>query len=270
MKLSRWIAPTLLTGAGLLLYGAIVEVDKLTVERRRLRLKRWPKRLSGYQIGFLSDFHIQDQQTMDLSSRAIWALIQENVDMICLGGDFVSRWKLESPEMLGEVLEPLLLMEGRVVAVPGNRDYKNGDPELLRPILEALNIKLLRNECWNREGINWVGVDSVNVCEADPLAAFESVTFDDPIICLWHEPDQVEWLPEGASLMLSGHSHGGQFTTPWGWAPVTTENGRKYLRGFYPDAPTPLYVSRGLGTTGPPSRLFCRPEATILTLESLE
>lgn len=78
----------------------------------------------------------------------------------------------------------------------------------------------------------------------------------------------VDQLPIEASLMLSGHSHGGQFISPWGWAPMKTRGGKKYVRGFYPDAPTPIYVSRGLGTTGPPSRLFCPPEVTILTLTS--
>jgi predicted MPP superfamily phosphohydrolase len=47
-----------------------------------------------------------------------------------------------------------------------------------------------------------------------------------------------------------------------------TKNGEKYVRGYFPNAPTPLYVNRGLGTTGPPSRLNCMPEVTILTLDS--
>jgi uncharacterized protein len=67
--------------------------------------------------------------------------------------------------------------------------------------------------------------------------------------------------------MISGHTHGGQFRAPWGWAPMKTRNGERYLEGFFPDAPTPLYVSRGIGTTGPPSRLNCPPEVSVLSLE---
>ncbi len=66
--------------------------------------------------------------------------------------------------------------------------------------------------------------------------------------------------------MIAGHSHGGQFRTPWGWPPMRTENGSRYLEGFFPDARTPLYVSRGVGTTFLPSRLFCPPEVSLLTL----
>jgi uncharacterized protein len=85
-------------------------------------------------------------------------------------------------------------------------------------------------------------------------------------VIVWHEPDAVDALPAGPDLMVSGHSHGGQFLAPWGWAPGTSELGKKYIRGWYPRAPVPLYVSRGVGTTGPPSRLFCPAEVSILTL----
>ena len=49
---------------------------------------------------------------------------------------------------------------------------------------------------------------------------------------------------------------------------VFTQDGRKYVRGYHPEARTPVYVSRGIGTTGPPSRFMCPPEVAILTLIS--
>lgn len=42
----------------------------------------------------------------------------------------------------------------------------------------------------------------------------------------------------------------------------------KYIAGFYGKGYNlNSYVSRGVGTTGPNWRLFCRPEVTILTLK---
>lgn len=266
VKLRYVLLSATLAGAGALLYGALVEVNRLRLETRTLRLPRWPRRLAGYRIALLADLHLRDRQSVELCERALSIALDASPDMVVLAGDYVSRWKPESPKMLGDLLEPLLLMQGRVVAVPGNRDYLSGDASLLEGIFGALNIRLLRNDVWHHDGINWVGIDSANACQADPLGAMMKVSNADPCIAVWHEPDMVEWLPEGPALMLSGHSHGGQFTTPWGWAPMTSKNGRRFLRGYYPDAPTPVYVSRGLGTTGPPSRLFCPPEVTILTL----
>jgi hypothetical protein len=87
-----------------------------------------------------------------------------------------------------------------------------------------------------------------------------------PRLAIWHEPDAVRFLPAVFDLMLSGHSHGGQFVFPGGFIPMTTKNGRKYIGGFYSNATTPLFVTKGVGTTGPPSRFLCPPEVVLLTL----
>ena len=134
-------------------------------------------------------------------------------------------------------------------------------------LCEGLGFKVLRNTAWRHRGITFVGIDSANAYMAEPRAAMEKARkLGVPMIVLWHEPDLVDILPRGAQLMVSGHSHGGQFTFPGGFTPMHTTNGRKYVRGFYPNAPTPIYVSRGVGTTGPPSRLNCPPEVSLLEL----
>ena len=48
----------------------------------------------------------------------------------------------------------------------------------------------------------------------------------------------------------------------------TPKGARRYVRGFYPSAPNPLFVSCGVGTVGPRVRAFCPPEINILTLYS--
>lgn len=254
--------------AGSLVYGAVVESNQLVRVSRRLRLPGWPRRLHGYRLVLLGDLHIRDRYSFAVAQRAIWAAVDEEPDMIVLVGDFVSRWKPEVVPMLGDVLEPLLLMEGSAVACVGNHEYFGGEPEPLESICDELNIKLLRNKSWSHQGIQWIGVDSANEGRANVEMAFQDNDPHSPQIVLWHEPDVVGELKSRGDLMLSGHSHGGQFLTPWGQAFVGPKNGRKYRRGFYPDTPTPLYVTSGVGTTGPPSRLFCPPEIVCLTLES--
>jgi predicted MPP superfamily phosphohydrolase len=100
----------------------------------------------------------------------------------------------------------------------------------------------------------------------EAMNAAKALAADLPKIVLWHEPDAVDFLPTGANLMLSGHSHGGQFVLPGGWAPKHSTMGRKYVRGFYPNAKTPIFVTSGVGTTFLPSRFNCPPEVAILTL----
>ena len=286
MNLKPWLWTIGGVSAGLLLYGAFVESERLVVVRRTIKLKRWPDDLKGYRVALIADFHLRDKHTVELTRRAIDAVLTERPDMIVIAGDFVGYWKPESPQLIGDALEALRDVAGKVIAAPGNHDYWAGNPSLLQPICEELGIRLLRNESHEQDDIAWIGIDSYNARKADPCKALADCldeSDDDldtqgstlppltanrqpPTICIWHEPDAVKLLPPLCDLMLSGHSHGGQFRFPGGIVPMTTKNGRRYLHGFYPDAPTPLYVTSGIGTTGPPSRFLCPPEVVLITL----
>lgn len=296
MSMWRWIAAGVAVGAATLIYGAVVEANRLVVERRRLRVPRWPRSKDGYRLAVLGDFHLRDQGALDLTRRALKAAVEEEPDAICLVGDYIEDWRPGIEAMLCEALEPLGSFGGPKIAVPGNHDHRHGDVEGLRPNFDRFGITMLRNEYVIEDGIAWVGIDSANEMACDPflpMMALAELEANDvgvaprstlhtpnsqhptpntqhalPIIALWHEPDFVDFLPDGAALMLAGHSHGGQFTFPWGWTPMYTVNGKRYPRGFYPAAPTPLFVTRGIGVTGPPSRLCCPPEVAILELFS--
>ena len=259
-----WGAVTL--GAGALLYGALFETEKLHIERRRLRVPRWPKELDGYKIAVLADAHVRDHRSVLLTQKAVEYALMEKPDLVIIPGDTIDHWKKDLLEMVEAAYAGLKMMRGKVIAVPGNHDYFAGNAEWLIPVFDSLGIRMLRNEVWHCDGVNWVGVDSEIAGLADPYSAIMACDASDPIVIVWHEPDMVDTLPWGPELMISGHSHGGQFISPWGWAPATAKLGRKYLGGYYPNAPVPLYVSRGIGTTGPPARLFCPAEVSILTL----
>ena len=72
--------------------------------------------------------------------------------------------------------------------------------------------------------------------------------------------------PHRPSLVLSGHTHGGQVTLG-GWAPVTPAGSGPYVAGWYRDAAIPLYVSRGLGETLVKMRFWCPPEIAVFEWE---
>lgn len=254
--------------ASMLIYGSLVESNRLVVKKHDLQLKDWPNSLSGFKIALISDLHLTNHFTIKPVHQAASIIADLSPNMVVIAGDFVSFWKPESPVYLHQALKPLKQLQGNIVAIPGNHDYLGSHPSQLPLICEELGIKLLRNENWNAKGINWVGIDSICVKRSNPFSAMHQVQNGDPLIALWHEPDLVFWLPKGASLMLSGHTHGGQFIFPGGFAPASTRFGRHYRKGFFPDAPTPLFVTSGIGTTGPPSRFLCPPEVVLLSLYS--
>lgn len=254
-------------GVGTLVYGALVEAKRLVLERRELRLKRWPKKLAGTKIALLADLHVRTEYSITLAARAVRMAIEAKPDYFLLPGDLIARWDCGVLEKVEGVLAPLVPYSDRVIISLGNHEYHNGSPEPLVDLCRAMGFKVLRNEAWRHGGITWAGIDSANECRSEARITMEAaLALGPPIVVLWHEPDVVETLPDGAALMVSGHSHGGQFRFPGGFTPMHTLNGRKYVRGYFPNAPTPLYVSRGVGTTGPPSRLNCPPEVSLLTL----
>ena len=75
---------------------------------------------------------------------------------------------------------------------------------------------------------------------------------------------------DGFSLLLAGHTHGGQVRVP-GYGALTTNSDLPHsmARGLHrwPGSDSWLHVSAGLGThPTAPVRFACRPEASILTL----
>jgi predicted MPP superfamily phosphohydrolase len=69
-----------------------------------------------------------------------------------------------------------------------------------------------------------------------------------------------------ATLVLSGHTHGGQVSL-LGWTPVLPQGTGAYVRGWFREPGTvPMYVCRGIGTSMVPVRLGARPEVAVFTM----
>jgi predicted MPP superfamily phosphohydrolase len=255
-------------GAAVLIYGSLVEAKRLVRERWRIRLPGWPQSLDGLRVGVISDLHARGPETISLAQRAIRVLVDEDPDVVVIPGDFIPFWSDQAVEILHRALCGIDRFGGRCLGVPGNHDWWLGPASQLRSPLAEHGVKLLMNEAASCQGAAWVGIDSAVERKHRPEAAMASAEPGLPKIALWHEPDMADALPPGCLMQISGHSHGGQFIAPWGWAPVTTKLGARYRRGFHAKASTPVFVSSGLATTGPPSRLFCPPVVSVLTLGS--
>lgn len=257
-----------IASAGLLLYGAMFETGKLKLKHLILELPTWPKSHDGYSIGLMADLHVRDAETFALARVASEFLVSEQPNAIVVPGDLIAYHGTGFYSMLAEAIAPLVDYDGPKLAVPGNHEYFGGEPESILGALDSVGMTLLRNEVVVAAGVEWFGIDSAAANKCDPYGTITQGHFEHPTVVLWHEPDMADFLPAGLDLMLAGHSHGGQFITPWGYAPMTTRLGRKYVRGLYTKPDVPVFVTTGLATTGPPARLFCPPEALILELYS--
>ncbi len=103
--------------------------------------------------------------------------------------------------------------------------------------------------------------------EAGGLSRDEGV----PLVVLGHYPDEVRRLSLLApDLYLAGHTHGGQIALPT--RPIITHDTMPWRqsRGISREGATWLCVSRGIGTTRLPIRLFSPPEVIDLRLVSAD
>ena len=120
------------------------------------------------------------------------------------------------------------------------------------------------------------GIDDPVCGRPDPDKAIPSSIRNqprEPIILMCHAPDFVDELrdhPAGraVSLVLSGHTHGGQIRLPFVGALHLPPGGANYVEGLFQVGSMQLYVNRGIGTVGVPFRFDCRPEITIFTLRT--
>lgn len=88
-------------------------------------------------------------------------------------------------------------------------------------------------------------------------------------VVLAHEPQYLaRYASAGVDLVLSGHAHGGQFRLPFVGGIVAPDQGffPEYTAGEYYMDGTEMIVSRGLGNSVIPVRLFNYPEIVCVEL----
>ncbi|QUH26603.1 metallophosphoesterase [Serpentinicella alkaliphila] len=90
-------------------------------------------------------------------------------------------------------------------------------------------------------------------------------------ILLSHRPELFDLYSENnIDLIFSGHAHGGQFRIPFVGGLVAPDQGLfpHYTAGSYIKESSTMFVSRGLGNSIIPIRIFNRPEIVVVTLKS--
>ncbi|HMS54793.1 MAG TPA: metallophosphoesterase [Fimbriimonadaceae bacterium] len=248
-------------------FGFDAYTDRLVVERKTLSLPRWTA--SGLKVALLADMHANRPRAVQRARRALDLAAEERPDCVVLAGDFIDFTRSAIEDDAAMILEPIRNLGVPVLAIMGNHDYWSMVPERVVAALKGAGAQLLRNEVVEVGGVAFAGVDDA-IEKRHNLDFFGAGRFDKNLVVLMHEPDIADEMPRHISLQLSGHSHGGQVCLEKGKPIFPPPLGEKYVAGFYQEgeAPVPLYVTRGVGTTGFDIRFRCPPEVSILTLTS--
>lgn len=239
---------------------------KAGVTRVQIPVSNLPERLKGMTIAQISDVHIGAIIGAERLEEIVDQVNSLDPDLIVITGDLVDR----DAERFSAMKAPLLRLRSRlgVFAVTGNHEYLANVHNAVGQA-GAAGIRFLRNEKVTLEnGVLLYGVDDptgrrmgYRVPEIEEVVDTEASR--SIAILLYHRPVDFEQAASlGIDLMLSGHTHQGQL-----W-PVTFISRIPFPRqyGLFRHRHSHLFVSRGIGTWGPPMRVAAPPEVVLLTL----
>ncbi|MEA3557863.1 MAG: metallophosphoesterase [Candidatus Thermoplasmatota archaeon] len=247
------------------------------VEGRILRTKHVSIPLKGYagkgaRIALISDVHIGLLVGKRRLGRILSIMESERPDIIVSAGDLLDT----NPKFLQHIAPKLKEMTSMApsYAVVGNHEFYHGleDSKLF---LKELGFKVLDNRIEKNMGthLTMIGVDdpsTFNNYDSYRARIEELVTsaHSGPKILLNHQPIHFKKAAElGVSLMLSGHTHGGQMF-PGGLLTRMIfkdgDRGLKRYNGSY------LYVCIGSGSWGPPIRVGAPSELIIIDIEQIK
>jgi predicted MPP superfamily phosphohydrolase len=243
------------------------EAQNIRTERIVLTTPKIPQSMGRLKIVQISDVHLG----LIVRERRLAAILREveriHPDILVSTGDLIDG-QICNMDRLIEMFNAITPPYGKF-AVTGNHEFYAGLSEALT-CTEKSGFTILRNEGLSIPGvINIVGVDDptgrryenrVRTSEGDLLRRYPGEEFT---LFLKHQPVVDPGSLGLFDLQLSGHAHKGQIF------PFTLLVRLRYplIAGYFMlPKNSPLYVSRGTGTWGPPMRFMAPPEVTVIEI----
>lgn len=250
-----------------------VGVTNYTVSSDRL-----PQGFDHYKIAVVSDLHNGEYGE---DNRHLLSVIQkESPDMIAVTGDLVDSSKTNME--IAERFIKKLVEIAHCYYVTGNHEAWLGERyQELEKTLKDMGVVILHDSSVrimkDNEMIQIAGLDDPDFIDRDPSVQERTLKTKleemkitkDYCILLSHRPEFFKtYVSEHVDLVLSGHTHGGQFRLPLIGGIIAPNQGifPKYDAGKYSENSTTMIVSRGIGNSIVPVRFNNRPEVVIAEL----
>jgi predicted MPP superfamily phosphohydrolase len=260
----------LLTATGSMLgWGMVRGRHAFELVELPVRIAALPRSLDGYVIVQISDVHTGTYVGERELDEGLALVRKARPDLVVATGDLVDFDPRYAP-LIARKLAELAPRDG-VFAALGNHDHYAGADGIVAA-LRAAGVTPLVDEGrivrgGDRGGFALLGVDDLWSARHGGKGpqldlALSTVPEAPPRILLSHQPPTIDQWPGKVALQLSGHTHGGQINP--GFRPADLF--LPYVAGQYRVQGSVLYVNRGFGTVGPPSRVGAPPEVTRIVL----
>jgi len=240
----------------------------IEVSEHRIPIANLPHSFSGLRIVHITDIHHGLYLPLQAVLDAVELSNRLQPDIVALTGDFITY----SRAYIDPVAEVLGRVKARygVFATLGNHDFRVGAEPVTRA-LRRVGVDVLRNH----NAVIRRGSDSLYVCGIEDLGykpdltrAMRGVPEGAPALLLSHHPGIIRKAARaGVSLVLSGHTHGGQLKLPvLGSIYGKSLERTRFKSGWDTLGNTQIYVSRGIGTVVLPVRYRCPAEIPVFHL----
>ncbi|WP_331436796.1 metallophosphoesterase [Gordoniibacillus kamchatkensis] len=233
--------------------------------------------LQQLRLAVASDLHLGHIVGNSHLRRLVREMNRLEPDLILLPGDVLDH-DIEPfvRKRMTDELRRLRATHGTFAAL-GNHEYYGGHIEQYVGLMKEIGIRVLRDEAADAAdgAVTVVGrkdkaAESMDPASRRPIAELlADVDRSRPVIVMDHQPHQLDKAEAaGADVLLSGHTHRGQFA-PNHWI---TRRMFELDWGYLRKGRMHAIVSSGFGTWGPPVRIASRSELLhiIITFRSNE
>ncbi|SEE34016.1 hypothetical protein SAMN05216489_06260 [Streptomyces sp. 3213] len=247
-------------------YGTYGVLRGPGVKRVTVPLAKLPRSAHGFRIAVVSDIHLGPVLGRGFAQKVVDTINSTQPDLIAVVGDLVDG----SVKNLGPAAAPLAGLRARHGSffVTGNHEYFSGAEQWLEEV-RRLGIHTLENARTELPGFDLAGVNDIQGESEGQGPDFGKALGDRDAtracVLLAHQPVQIhEAVKHNVDLQLSGHTHGGQLW-PGNFIAAAAN---PTVAGLERYGDTELYVSRGAGAWGPPTRVGAPSDITIVELAS--
>ncbi|MGW2467968.1 metallophosphoesterase [Streptomyces bauhiniae] len=238
------------------------------VKRLTVPLAKLPRAAHGFRIAVVSDIHLGPVLGRNFAQTVVDTINSTQPDMIAVVGDLVDG----SVKNLGPAAAPLAGLESRLGTyfVTGNHEYFSGAAQWLDEV-RTLGMRPLENARTELPYFDLAGVNDLQGESEGHGPDFARALGDRDLsracVLMAHQPVQIhEAVHHSVDLQLSGHTHGGQL-----WpGNLIAKAANPTVAGLDRYGDTQLYVSRGAGAWGPPTRVWAPSDITVIELASRE
>lgn len=245
--------------------------NSISITEIKYENNKIPKAFNGYKIMQISDLHNKE---FGKGQKGLLSKIKDiNPDIIVITGDLIDSKNTN----IDVVIDLVKGIDEKIPIfyVPGNHEAWSDSYEELKEKLETTSVMVLEDQeaeiFKERESIKIIGVldpefKRLNSSDIEKYTLGEGFR-----ILLSHRPELFQMYAEsGVDLVFSGHAHGGQFRLPFVGGIIAPNQGLfpKLTEGVHNLNDTSIVISRGLGNSIIPIRIFNRPELVVLTLNN--